>query len=303
VADDERFASWRREQVTNLLQRLYVQLQAVRPTLVVSVAVSAEGAPPGDFRATEPYWRTFQDWQQWLMSGAVDVAVPHLFRAEHVAADADEFTGWTNWARASQGRRAVVVGLGAYLNAVEGTLRQTRRVLADADTPLAGVALFSLAANNAPVVSNPWSVPAGRDTPQRAIEDLAAGLRFGRTTTGQVVDPSMTGPFGEPTPVPTFRWKDQEGHVLGRLEDGAGATVDGVALRAVGIDGATAATAVSDGSGIFALPALAPGAWRIVASVGQTSYTSACVVDVSAQSVARVTLALEPGRPGILDCR
>jgi hypothetical protein len=40
-----------------------------------------------------------------------------------------------------------------------------------------------------------------------------------------------------------------------------------------------------------------------VASVGETTYTSACVVDVSAQSVARVTLALEPGRPGILDCR
>lgn len=302
-ADAGRFGDWRREQITNLLQRLYVSVQAVRPAVVVSVAASAGGTAPGDFRDTEPYWRTFQDWQQWLAAGAADLVVPHVFRAEHTTAEGDELAAWTSWARASQGRRGVVVGLGAYLNAVEGTVRQTRSVLGDADRPLTGVALFSLAANNAPVVNNPWSVPAGRDTPQRAIEDLAAGLRFGRTTTGQVVDPSMTGPFADIAAVPALPWKDEEGHVLGRLQNTAGATVDGVALRAVRSDGGTGATAVSDGSGVFALPALSSGAWRIVATVGDGSFTSTCTLDLQARVVARVTLALDVNRPGVLECR
>lgn len=303
AAADARFGAWRREQVTNLVQRLYVSLQAVRPSLIVSVAVSADGPAPGDFRDTEPYGRAFQDWQQWLAAGTADLVVPHVFRAEHRTADADEFAGWTNWARASQGRRGIVIGLGAYLNSVEGTVRQARSVVADADQALAGVALFSLAANNAPVVSNPLSVPAGRDTPQRAIEDLAAGLRFGRTATGQAVDPSSTGPFAEPAAVPTLAWKDVEGHVLGRLENGAGEVVDGVVLRAVGADGATGASAVSDGSGVFALPALPAGTWRIVASVGDATFSSTCAVDVPARTVARVTLAIDASRPGVLDCR
>ena len=303
VANDGRFSAWRREQVTNLLQRLYVSLLAVRPSLIVSAAVSASGPAPGDFAATEPYWRTFQDWQAWLETGAVDLVVPHVFRAEHTSAGAEAFAGWTMWARMSQGRRAVVVGLGAYLNSVEGSVRQTRTVLQGGAPSLAGVALFSVAANNAPVVSNPLSVPAGRDTPQRAIEDLASGLRFGRTTTGLAVDPSLTGPFADVAEVPALPWKREEGHVLGQLVDDRGAPVDGVPVTLVRGAGTTQATAVSDGTGVFALPAVAPGAWRVVATVDGATYTSGCEVDVVAAGVARVTVALETSRPGVLECR
>lgn len=303
AADDGRFSEWRREQVTNLLQRLYVSLLDVRPSLVVSVAVSASGPAPGDFRETEPYWRTFQDWQAWLETGAVDMVVPHVFRAEHTASGADEFAGWTTWARGSQGRRGVVVGLGAYLNSVEGTVRQARTVLTEGTPALQGMALFSVAANNAPVVSNPLSVPSGRDTPQRAIEDLAAGLRFGRTTTGQAVDPSLTGPFAEGAAVPTLPRKRDEGHVLGRLVDVQDAPLDGVPLTLSRGDGTSQATAVSDGTGVFALPAVAPGAWRVVATLDGALYTSACEVNVTAAGVTRVTVALQANRPGVLDCR
>ncbi len=298
--NDGRFSAWRREQVTNLLQRLYVSLLAVRPSLVVSVAVSASGPAPGDFSGAEPYWRVFQDWQAWLATGAVDLVVPQIFRAAHTSPGAEEFAGWTTWARVSQGRRGVVVGLGAYLNSVEGTVRQARAVLDAGPPALAGVALFSVAANNAPVVSNPLSVPAGRDTPHRAIEDLAFGLRFGRTTSGLAVDPSLTGPFAVVADVPVLSWKREEGHILGLLVDARGNPVDGVPLSLTR-DGVTSqASAVSDGTGVFALPALAPGAWRVVAEVNGATYTSACEVDVTAEGVARVTVALAASR---LECR
>lgn len=300
--DDGRFSAWRREQVTNLMQRLYVSLLAVRPSLVVSVGVSAQGPAPGDFTTTEPYARTFQDWRGWLATGAADLVVPHVFRTEHTSAGAEEFAGWATWSRASQARRAVVLGLGGYLNAVEGTLRQVRQAMTEGDTRLAGTALFSLAANNAPVVSNPLSVPAGRDTPLRAVEDVAAALRTGRTTTGQVVDASQTGPFADIVPVPEWRWKGEDGHVLGAIVDARGEPVDGIPLRAVRADGQGAASAVSDGLGVFALPALAPGDYRVVASVGASTYTSACEVTTTAATVTRLTVMFDANRPGVLAC-
>lgn len=316
--EDGRFGDWRREQVTNLLQRLYVSLLAVRPSLVVSVSTSAAGAAPaavaGSFRGSQPHMRTFQDWETWLGSGAIDLVYAEVFRGAHTSA-AGEFVGWTRWAQAAQQRRRVVMGIGAYLNAVEGTIQQVRTVQAagadvsgadraQAAAPLAGVALYSLAANNAPVVSNPLSVPPGRDTPLRAVEDVASGLRTGRTTSGQVVDPAGSGAFAAPVAAPAWAWKTQEGHVLGALVDGRGAPVDGAMLHLTN-GGETIAdvAAVSDGTGVFALPALAPGAYRVTAIWRGALYTSSCEVDVTAAAVARVTLSLDPARPAILDCR
>ena len=88
---------------------------------------------------------------------------------------------------AATGVRPFVIGVGAYQNSLEGLLRQTRTAL-DAAGSQGGVSFFSLAATNAPVVNNPLSSPAGRDTPQRPFEDFASALRTGRTTSGQVVD-------------------------------------------------------------------------------------------------------------------
>lgn len=308
--EDGRFGDWRREQVSNLLQRMYVSLLAVRPSLVVSVSTSGAGGAPGTtaggFAATESYMRAFQDWQAWLANGAVDLAYAEVFRSAHTSSAAEEFGAWTRWAQAAQARRRVVIGLGAYLNAVEGTVQQVRTVrAADASAPLAGVALYSLAANNAPVVSNPLSVPAGRDTPLRAIEDVASGLRSGRTTSGQVVDPSSTGPFATIVDPPTLTWKAVEGHVLGEVVDGGGQPVDGVTMGLMGSNAADGpgTSAVTDGAGVFALPALPPGSYHLTATHRGTRLTSTCEVEVTATVVSRVTLVLDAATPAVLLCR
>lgn len=321
--EDGRFGDWRREQVTNLLQRLYVSLLAVRPSLVVSVSTSAAGPAPttvGEFRSSQPHMRTFQNWEAWLGSGAVDLVYAEVFRPAHTSAGG-EFGAWARWAQAAQQRRRVVMGLGAYLNAVEGIIQQIRAVRAagppaadgaaagptqpsSSAPPLAGVALYSLAANNAPVVSNPLSVPPGRDTPLRAIEDVASGLRTGRTTSGQVVDPMSGGPFAVIVAPPELPWKAHEGHVLGRLVDGRGEPVDGATVQVTrGGEPVAHALAVSDGTGVFALPALAPGTYRVTATWRDALYASSCELEVPAAAVARVTLTLDPARPALLDCR
>ncbi|WP_162271419.1 family 10 glycosylhydrolase [Luteitalea pratensis] len=302
--DDGRWSEWRREQITALTRRLAISAYAVRPSLVVSVSAVAAGAAPGDPRGTVAFSRTFQDWFRWAGDGSVDVIVPQVYRQEHVADTADEFSAWTAWLANNPGARPFVIGLGAYQNSLEGLLRQARVGLAAAGQQ-GGVSIFSLAATNAPVVDNPLSLPAGRDTPQRAVEDVAAGLRTGRTTGGQVVDPIQPPLFAVSVPRPATPWKGSVGHVLGRLEDGTGMPVDGAQVH---LDAAGRSTGpddvVSDGSGVFATPAVAPGSYRVhLVSPAGGAYTSDCTIEVSAQNVTRITLTVDASRAGVASCR
>jgi uncharacterized lipoprotein YddW (UPF0748 family) len=310
--DDGRWAAWRREQVTALARRLTVSVHAVRPSLVVSVAAVASGAAPGDPRGTAAFTRAFQDWFDWLRDGSVDAVVPQVYRVEHLSASADEFTGWMTYLREVSARadavaglpRPLIVGLGAYQNSAEGLLRQARVAL-DAVPAYGGIALFSLAANNAPVVDNSLSLPAGRDTPQRPFEDLVSVLRTGRTTGGQLVDPVQPGLFAAQVPRPALTFKNEIGDVLGRVEDPSGRAIDGAQIRldatgrSVGPD-----DVVSDGTGIFAVPAVTPGSYRlVVVTTGGGAFTSDCAVDVGAAAVARVTLVVDGARAGVATCR
>lgn len=302
--DDGRWSAWRREQITALTRRLALSVWAERPSVIVTVEGIGTGAAPGDPRGTVAYSRSFQDWFAWVDDGSVDAIVAHVFRAEHQGASADEFRAWTTWVRGAAQRRPVVVGLGAYLNSAEGLVRQLRLAL-DASAPTGGVALFSLAANNAPVVNNPLSNPPGRDTPQRSFEDLGAVFRTGRTAGGQTVDPQAPPVFAAQVPRPALPWKDEVGHLLGRLEDSSGAVVDGAQIRLETGGGRTGPDdVVSDGSGVFAIPAVAPGRYRVqVTSSTGSAFTSECTVDVTPRAVSRLTLVVDANRAGVAVCR
>jgi uncharacterized lipoprotein YddW (UPF0748 family) len=302
--DDARWSAWRREQITALTRRLAVSVLAVRPSLVVTVSGVAAGAAPGDTRGTVAYTKTFQDWFRWTSDGSVDIVVPQVYRAEHAAAGADEFAAWAAWMGGSARARPVVVGLGAYQNSLEGLLRETRTAL-DAAGDQGGVSLFSLAATNAPVVNNPLSTPPGRDTPQRPFEDLASALRTGRTTGGQVVDQGQPPVFAAQVPRAATPWKDAVGHVLGRIDDPSGAPVDGAQVR-LDANGRSAGPddVVSDGTGVFASPAVTPGSYRLqVVSPTGSAYTSECTIDVNARTVTRITLTIDPSRTGVASCK
>ena len=302
--DDARWNAWRREQITALARRLTVSALAVRSSLVISASGVAAGPAPGDPRGTVAYTRTFQDWFRWASDGSVDIVVPQVYRVEHTTNMSEEMAAWTAWIDQASTARPFVVGLGAYQNSLEGLVRQARAAI-NAAGPRGGVSFFSLAATNAPVITNPLSSPPGRDTPQRPFDDFAAVLRTGRTTGGQVVDPVLPPLFAVAVPRPATPWKDAVGHVLGRIEDAAGAPVDGAQVRldssgrAGGPDDVT-----SDGSGIFAAPSVAPGTYRLllVSPAGGT-YTSDCTVDVTARGVTRITLTVDASRAGVASCK
>lgn len=132
AAGDPEWSAWRREQVTSFVRRLYVSVKAIRPQVRVSAALITFGAGPsanGGFERTESYTRVFQDWQAWAVEGILDLIVPMVYKREHVSAQSVQFDDWTRFSIevAHASNRLVAIGLGAYLNTIDGTLIQARR--------------------------------------------------------------------------------------------------------------------------------------------------------------------------------
>jgi hypothetical protein len=61
---------------------------------------------------------------------------------------------------------------------------------------------------------------------------------------------------------------------------------------------------VSDGTGVFATPAVTPGTYRLhLVSPSGSAYVSDCAIDVAARGVTRVTLAVDASRAGVAACK
>ncbi len=321
-AEDPAWSDWRREQVTALVRRIYLSVMAVRPQVKVSAAVVATGdAPAGDasFSSSEPYWRVYQDWDGWLQQGLVDFVVPMIFRAEHAPGASESFLNWTLWMRQHQHQRFALAGLGLYLNSVEGTLRQLRRALeSNATAPSLGAVLYSVGAHNAPVSANPYAVPAGRDTPLRAYEDLAAGLTTGKTTAGQALEAGSTraAPFAAATPAPVLPWKTspQTGFLMGTIARADGAPLDTAQItleRApsgpneppIPPEMSVSFTSVqTDGSGFYGFTTIPPDRYRLVITPRDASpVTSGCTITIAPGVLSRLDAALDP-RSSIAPC-
>ena len=124
----EHWDRFRRDSVTDSVRRIYRDVKARRPHLVVSAAVLP------DWRAAAR-WQ-FQAWSSWLTEGIIDVAVPMAYTD-----DDQQFHAWIDAARAVAGASGRVwAGVGAYRNPVAGTVRQIDLARA---AGVGGVAVFS----------------------------------------------------------------------------------------------------------------------------------------------------------------
>src|SRR4029453_6654091 len=97
---DPDWSRWRRDQVTGLVRRLYLEVLAHKPGLKVSAALIAFGTGPTNqaaWPAAEAFWRVYQDWRAWTEEGLVDLAVPMVYKTEHTAAGEAAFDQWSQW--------------------------------------------------------------------------------------------------------------------------------------------------------------------------------------------------------------
>ena len=313
---DPEWSDWRREQVTALMRRIYLNVAAINPRVKISVGAIATGNAPGSEDAwpgTDAYSKVYQDWRKWTEEGVLDIAIPLIFRAEHMTAEAEAFTGWTAWTRGHQYQRQAAIGVGSYLNSIEGTIRQIRVAFEPGANPLDGVVLYSMGAHNAPVTRNPLAVPAGRDTPLRTFDDLSSGLRTGRTVAGQALEAGSAnangpglGVFAAP-PVSLFSTSLTlgVGHVLGTIQGGEGRPLDSADVVFESESGVSKRV-TTDGDGFFGGANLTTGTWRVsVFPAGATTgrYLANCSLTIAAGQVGRFDLQIDLSRLGVASCQ
>lgn len=263
--DDPQWNAWRRQQVTQLVRRIYIEAKAINPRLKVSAAVIAWDKPPiseKDFDETLAMQWMFQDWHGWLKEGILDLAVPMNYARANGTVTRGWFDGWLRWEKRHKHGRALTVGIGAYLNSPAGTLAQIRRVrdsegMYHAD----GVSLFSYAAlapsrirvRGPGVQAEPEAKPEEEDSAERVLF----------LTTGAPPEPPA---FPQPAALPEMEWiaRPTRGWLAGTVRNASGGAADGAAVTAKRVRWfARRRRTLTDGNGFFGFAQLRPGRYHV----------------------------------------
>ncbi len=302
ATNNPQWNQWRRDQVTNVVRRVYLEALAVKPQLKVSAALIAFGGIANTNDATwnsaEAFWRVYQDWRAWTQEGILDLTIPMVYKAEHTPAQVTQYSQWDAWLRTHLYDRAGLIGQGASVNAIEGTLRQTRRTLTPAGgTPLSGIIFFSMATSNIAVTNNPFALPAPVTTPARPFAEFASGLTTGKSVNGATLyEPAGQTPiFADPANIPTFSWKlaPSKGHVKGEALDSDSEPLDTAAVNIENLDTHATRATKTDGNGFFGAVDLAPGPYRAQAGASYFCFNvvPGLVSDAVLDTLAPVTMA------------
>jgi uncharacterized lipoprotein YddW (UPF0748 family) len=289
--DDPQWNSWRRQQVTQLVRRIYIEAKAINPRLKVSAALIAWDKPPTsekDFDETLAMQWMFQDWHSWLKEGVLDLAVPMNYVRANRRVTQRWFDGWLSWEKRHKHGRALAVGLGAYLNSPAATLAQIRQVRASEGKNHAdGVSLFSYAAL-APrrfVVQSP-RVQAVQEA---KLEEVGPAERVLFLTTGAPPEPPV---FPHPAPPPELEWiaRPTQGWLAGMVRNAGGGAADGAAVTAKRAKWfARTRRTLTDGNGFFGFTQLRPGRYHVRLEI-QPKHRAEIHLEVVAGHVARAEL-------------
>ena len=121
------YADFRRQQVTDVVERIYYGVKKRAPDVVVSADVFGN--------ATDAYEHRYQDWLGWLRRGILDVAAPMAY-----ARETDVFREQIRVAIEAGGGARVWAGIGAYRIPVASTLEKIQAARA---LGAGGIVLFS----------------------------------------------------------------------------------------------------------------------------------------------------------------
>lgn len=224
--------AWRRRQTQDLARRIYLEVAAADPDVVVSMAAIAQGEGPHGARTfadTKAYGNPpgqhngkYQDWPAWLGEGIVDVVFPMVyFREDRHAAWFDQWAGFA--AGLNPPDRTVAVGQAGYLNHHDASLAQLGRALPGVD----GTAIYSYQL------------------------DAVTGR-------GGLLARLPEGLFADPAAPPAVPVKDapRVGHILVAARDGQDVTVSPAG-------GGTASSRRTDATGHAGFVGVTPGAWSV----------------------------------------
>ncbi|MFC4427880.1 glycoside hydrolase family 10 protein [Deinococcus navajonensis] len=137
-ANDARWQTWKRDQITGLVRRIALEVKGLRPDAWVSAATITYVRPPADraaFRQTRTYLEVMQDWPTWMQEGLLDLNVLMNYKRDGTGDQAQWFDGWNAFARTVRARpdgrmAGLAAGTAMYLNPPEVTAVQAARSVA-----------------------------------------------------------------------------------------------------------------------------------------------------------------------------
>ncbi len=299
---DPQWMDWRREQVTNIVRRVYLESARIRPWIRVSADTITYGSAPASDAAwieTRPYREVLQDWRGWMNEGILDLNVPMNYRREQAATEPNNFRRvyeeWSDFIKDHQYKRQAAIGTALYLNPIEDSVIQIRKALAP-----------SPAGN----LARGW-VGFSYHTPDALVDDRRrppedARLELSRTLTQHSDrDPPTTAAtpepvFASPASTPSMPWKltPATGHLRGTVKTPEGIAADQYVVNLY----ASAANALvgsrhTDGSGWFGFVDLSPGQYRVSVEAPRKGVAASALVTVSAARVMPVALVFPPLPP------
>ena len=260
---DPQWTQWRRDQVTAIVRKIYVEAYALRPNVRISADTITYGYGPqhgSGWTGTRAYAEQLQDWDGWMREGILDLNIPMNYKREADASQSVMYQEWSDFAKDEQYQRQSVVGTALYLNDITSSIQQVQ------------IAIAPSAAGN---VGAGW-VGYSYRTPDAQVD---AGLQTssdGRTQLTAALQPL----FPSDVPVPTMPWKTSP--TTGLVQGAAmpNSRVDLVSTTT----GAVVRTQTSDGHGWFGFVDVAPGAYRV--NAGGVAIGSAQVVAGQVASLA-----------------
>ncbi len=242
---NDQFDQWRRDQISNMVRKVYAKTQASKPNVKVSGAfVTWNPSPTASTRAafetTRPFGNrtdgVFSDWDAWMQEGIVDLSIPMTYY-NYASLPAD-WTKWMNFIKDRQFNRQALIGPGIYLNSLSNAILelQQTRLASPSGNYAKGFAGYSY---RLPYASGTWA----NFSPQLVSQ----------------VTPTWAD-------IPPMPWKTTptKGHISGTVTDAA--TTKWIDGGTVSITGPESRSMFTDGTGFYAFIDLAPGSYTLTAS-------------------------------------
>jgi uncharacterized lipoprotein YddW (UPF0748 family) len=295
--DDAQWLAWRRDQITNIVRKVYVETYAIKPHLAISADTITYGYGPatqGGWENTRTYREVLQDWRGWMEEGILDVNIPMNYKRQHLTTEPNNqrrmYLEWNEYARDHQYARDVAIGSAIYLNFVASSVTQVRKALAPNANGNIAIGWVGYSYRSPDCLS----VAAFCGTPSRSTDESRAELTRALTQPSEY-DTVLPPVFSAPATVPTMPWKTAptRGHLAGTVTTTTNVAMDQILVEVR--DPATGALLMSrltDGLGYVAFVDLAPGRYELVFPDGSRATGTRQFANLRAGAVTRFAIAL-----------
>ncbi len=249
---DPLWMQFRRDQVTALVRKVYLNAIALKPSIKISADTITWGAAgvsnDAEWYGTASAWKdVLQDWRGWMQEGILDINIPMNYYRVHQYSGA--YTNWMNFAKEHKFNRHVVIGPGIYLNYTSNAIIQMRgtRELSPAGASAEGVCGYV------------YKQPDNQGTSFATFKNYL-------TNSPNAYDPISPPLFSGRGEIPSMPWKTAptNGHLKGFVRTaGSGLAIDGALVT---VSGPVSRAQTNDATGFYGFVDLPPGTYTVTAS-------------------------------------